>query len=76
MMILIISKLAGCKVAGKLKIRGNEVLISESGILFGIPQNGILPSIIMICTSTKLLGPLIQRFCFRIVKCDKVRHPQ
>jgi hypothetical protein len=23
-----------------------------------------------------LLGPLIQRFCFRIVKCDKVRHPQ
>jgi hypothetical protein len=34
---LIISKLAGCKVGGKLKIRGNEVLISESGILFGIP---------------------------------------
>jgi hypothetical protein len=59
MMILIIS-LAGCKVGGKLKIRGNEVLISESGILFGIPQNGILPSIIIICTSTILWGPLIQ----------------
>jgi hypothetical protein len=40
MMILIISKLAGCKVGGKLKIRGNEVLISESGILFGIPKMG------------------------------------
>jgi hypothetical protein len=56
MMILIISKLACCKVAGKLKIRGNEVLISESGILFGIPQNGILPSIIIICISTNCWG--------------------
>jgi hypothetical protein len=56
MMILIISKLAGCKVGGKLKIRGNEVLISESGILFGIPQNGILPSTIIICTSTNCWG--------------------
>jgi len=48
MMILIISKLAGCKVGGKLKIRGNEVLISESGILFGILENEVLPSTIIL----------------------------
>jgi hypothetical protein len=62
MMILRISKLAGCKVGGKLKIRGNEVLISC--IIFGIPQKWGIAKHNHIMYLHKLLAPLIQQFCF------------
>jgi hypothetical protein len=63
MMILIISKLAGCKVGGILKIRGKKVLISEFGMLFGIPQNGALPSTIILCIN--VFFTIIFRACLQ-----------